>query len=180
MLNYHLYADDTQVIAKSTIRSTDVACRQLENCVASVQQWCASRRLQLNADKTELIWFGSAAHLEHLQAESVGLTIAGVNVEAVDCVRDLGVYLDSRLNLRAHIGRVVSTCYFHLRRLRHLRHMVSQEVRQRLVSALILSRIDYCNVIFAGTGRHSGTTTSSHERRTQPCVLWQVWVLVTM
>ena len=29
-----------------------------------------------------------------LQAESVGLTIAGVNVEAVDCVRDLGVYLD--------------------------------------------------------------------------------------
>jgi len=55
MLNYHLYADDTQVIAKSTIRSTDVACRQLENCVASVQQWCASRRLQLNADKTELI-----------------------------------------------------------------------------------------------------------------------------
>ena len=88
MLNYHLYADDTQVIAKSTICSTDVACRQLENCVASVQQ-CASRRLQLNADKTELIWFGSAAHLEHLQAESVGLTIA-VNVEAVDCVRDLG------------------------------------------------------------------------------------------
>jgi len=28
--------------------------------------------------------------------------------------------------------------------------MVSQEVRQRLVSALILSRIDYCNVIFVG------------------------------
>ena len=123
MLNYHLYADDTQVIAKSTIRSTDVACRQLENCVASVQQWCASRRLQLNA-----VLFGSAAHLEHLQTESVSLTVAGVNVEAVDCVRDLGVSLDSRLNLRAHIGRVVSTCYFrvvstcyfHLRRLRHL------------------------------------------------------------
>jgi len=98
------------------------------------------------ADKTELIRFGSAAHLEHLQAESVGLTIASVNVEAVDCVRDLGVYLDSRLDLHAHIGRVVSTCYFHLRRLRHLRHTVSQEVRQHLVSALILSRIDYCNV----------------------------------
>ena len=31
-----------------------------------------------------------------------------------------------------------------------IRHMVSQEVRQRLVSALILSRIHYCNIIFAG------------------------------
>jgi len=111
-LNYHLYADDTHVTAKLTERSTDVACHQLENCVASMQQWCASRRLQLNAHKTELIWFGFAAHLEHLQTESVGLTVAGVNVEAVDCVRDLGVYLDNRLDLpvRAHIGRVVSTC----------------------------------------------------------------------
>ena len=72
------------------------------------------------------------------------------NVKAVDCVRDLGVHLDSRLDLRTHISRIVSTCYFHLRRLRHLRHMVSQETRQRLVSALILSRIDYGSVIFAG------------------------------
>ena len=57
-LDYHLYADDTQLIAKSTICSVDVTCRRLDSCVASVQRWCASRRLQLNADKTELIWFG--------------------------------------------------------------------------------------------------------------------------
>jgi len=81
-LDYHLYADDTQLIAKSV----DVTCRRLESCVASVQRWCASRRLQLNADKTELIWFGSAVNLERLQTDPVGLTIAGVNVKAVDCV----------------------------------------------------------------------------------------------
>ena len=58
-----------------------------------------SCRLQLNADKTELIWFGSAVNLERLQTDPVGLAIAGVNVKAVDCVRDLGVHLDSRLDL---------------------------------------------------------------------------------
>jgi hypothetical protein len=31
----------------------------LQDCIADVGQWCASRRLQLNASKTELIWFGS-------------------------------------------------------------------------------------------------------------------------
>ena len=30
MLDYHLYADDTQLIAKSTICSIDVTCRRLE------------------------------------------------------------------------------------------------------------------------------------------------------
>ena len=75
--DYHLYADDTQLIAKSTVCSVDVTCRRLESCVASVQRWCASRRLQLNADKTELIWFGSAVNLERLQTDPVGLTIAG-------------------------------------------------------------------------------------------------------
>ena len=134
-LDYHLYADDTQLIAKSTVCSVDVTCRRLESCVASVQRWCASRRLQLNADKTELMWLGSAVNLEHLQTDPVGLTIAGVNVKAVDCVRDLGVHLDSRLDPRTHSSRIVSTCYFHVRRLRHLHHIVSQETRQHLVSA---------------------------------------------
>jgi len=31
-LDYHLYADDTQLIAKSTICSVDVTCRRLELC----------------------------------------------------------------------------------------------------------------------------------------------------
>jgi len=29
-----------------------------EACVANVQAWCASRRLQLNLSKTEVIWLG--------------------------------------------------------------------------------------------------------------------------
>ena len=57
---------------------------------------------------------------------------------------------DSRLDMRAHIGKIASACFFHLRRLRHLSHTIDSDVRQRLVSALMLSRIDYCNVVFAG------------------------------
>ena len=33
----------------------------LERCVAEIKDWCESRRLQLNADKAEVIWFGSRA-----------------------------------------------------------------------------------------------------------------------
>jgi len=42
--------------------------------------------------------------------------------------------------------------------------MVSQETRQRLVSALILSTIDYGNVIFAGLPGVTLAPLRSHER----------------
>ena len=67
--------------------------------------------------------------------------------------------------------RIASTCYFHLRWLRHLRHIVSQETRQRLVSALILSRIDYGNVIFAGL---PGVTLAPLRRVVR---VWRWWFI---
>ena len=39
--------------------------------------------------------------------------------------------------------------YVHCR-LRQLRHILPREQRQSLVSALIISRIDYCNAVLAG------------------------------
>jgi len=34
---------------------------RLQRCVSAIRDWCASRPLQLNPSKTELIWFGSCA-----------------------------------------------------------------------------------------------------------------------
>ena len=48
----------------------------------------------------------------------------------------------------SHIGRI--TCFFHLRRLHRLSHTIDPDVLLRLVSVLVLSMIDYCNVVFAG------------------------------
>jgi hypothetical protein len=141
-MSHHLYADDTQMLAKATVQSLGSCCQELETCISSVQRWCAARRLQLNPDKTEFICFGSTVQLQRLLTANISINVDGVVIKPVDCVRDLGVHLDSRLDMRFHISRIVSTCFFHLRRLRHLRRTLDRDVRQRLVSAFILSRID--------------------------------------
>ena len=103
-----------------------------------------------NPDKTELIWFGSWHFLQQLPPNKSTIQVCGVHVKPMNCVRNLGVLLDSELSMRIHISKVVSVGFFHLRRLRQLRKILDRNLRQRLVSALILSRIDYCNTVFAG------------------------------
>ena len=114
--------------------------------------WCAAKRLQLNADKTEILWFGSAVNLRKLSAYELNIRVGQSVVKPVTTVRNLGVLIDGELSMRDHISRLAQTCFFHLRRLRsvQVRRQLGQDVTKRLVCALVLSRFHYCNVILAG------------------------------
>ena len=51
----------------------------------------------------------------------------------VDCsevVRDLGVFFDSEMSMKhhRHVSNTASACFYHIRRLRQIRHLVSREV----------------------------------------------------
>ena len=103
--------------------------------------------ITLNTDKTELIWFASSSNLKKLQYILTSLLLETLEIVPSSTVRDLGVYLDSSLDMRIHISKIVSAVFYHLRRLRQLRHVLNRELRQKLVSALILLRVDYCNSV---------------------------------
>ena len=151
IINHHLYASDSQLLAHMKINVVMEHRRRLETCVESLRDWCSSRRWQLNPKKTELIWFGSRANLVKLrQLDVMSLKLCSVAVEPVDSVRELGVILDSELSMRVHISKISSTCFFHLRRLLKLRSLIDTVSIQRLASAFILSRVDYCNTVIAG------------------------------
>ena len=120
----------------------------LEYCVDDVQVWCSS--LQLNPDKSELMVFGSQINLERLASTDVSVCVSQTVTQPSDRVRDLGVILDSSLSMRQHIAKVASTCFFYFRRLRKIGKVLDRDSQNRLVCAFILTRIDYCNAVFAG------------------------------
>lgn len=146
---YHLFADDMQGHVSAKPRNARLITSNIQECIAAVSSWCASKRLQLNTKKTEVLWFGSAANLRQVTRADRCLTIGPDVVEPVEVVRDLGVLFDTHLTMKAHISRVSRTCFYHLRRLRSIRRCLGREVTARLVSALIISRLDYCNAILA-------------------------------
>ena len=78
------------------------------------------------------------------------LQICSTNVQPDASVNNLDVCMDSDLSMRVHIGKVSLACFFHLHRLQQLRYVISTSIMQCLVSAFVLSRINYCNSVYAG------------------------------
>jgi len=64
----------------------------LQACIADVADWCWSRRLQLNAIKTELMWFGSSAALKNLSNSDMTLHSGTDTIQPVTTMRELGVH----------------------------------------------------------------------------------------
>lgn len=117
-------------------------------CIDNVASWMRSNRLQLNASKTEVLWCTSSRRQHQLPVEP--LRVCSDTVTPVQCVRDLGIYVDSDLSMRTHVQRTVSSCFAVLRQLRSIRRSVSRPVMTSLVVSLVLTRLDYGSATLAG------------------------------
>ena len=78
-------------------------------------------------------------------------------------VKNLGFTLDCHLTMNAHVSNIARTCYFELRRLAYIRRFLTSTATATLVSAFVLSRIDYCNSLLFG----STLDVTSHLQRIQ-------------
>jgi len=96
-VDHHLYDDDEQLYSATTVIDIDTTRERLVNCNLDVHEWCASRPIQLNVQKSELMWFGSAANICKMSAKNLTLSVGGDVITPVEVVRDLGVYLDAEL-----------------------------------------------------------------------------------
>jgi len=144
----HLYADDTQIYGSCQPAAVDEFSSKISECVDVVSSWMRSNRLQLNADKTEVLWCATSRRQHQLPTAT--LSIDGVPVVPVPSVRNLGVFIDADLVMRTHVRRTVSRCFAALRQLRQIRRSVPTTTFKTLVVALVLSRLDYGNGVLVG------------------------------
>ena len=81
-LHHHCFADDTQMYISTPRTERHTIAPHLQRCISDVSDWCGSRRLQLNAAKTEVIWFGSKSLSDHDKA----VVIANKTLHPVDMI----------------------------------------------------------------------------------------------
>jgi hypothetical protein len=78
------------------------------------------------------------------------LVVRDSTLPPVDEWKYLGVTIDSHLSLSFHIRNVCRSAYFHLYHIDKIRRFLDASTAHRLVYAIILSRLDYCNSTFSG------------------------------
>ncbi|XP_068571421.1 uncharacterized protein [Cebidichthys violaceus] len=146
---YLNYADDTQIYI--TISPGDYNPIQgLAKCIEQINNWMCQNFLQLNKDKTEVIVFGTKDERLKVSAQLQSLMLKTTNK-----ARNLGVFMDSDLNLNSHIKTITKSAYYHLKNISRIRGLMSQQDLEKLVHAFIFSRLDYCNGVFTGLCKKS-------------------------
>ena len=79
------------------------------------------------------------------------MTICNAQIPFKMFVKNWGFTLDCHLTMKAHVSNIARTSYFELRRLTSIRRFLTSTATATLVSAFVLSRIDYCNSLLLGS-----------------------------
>ena len=69
-------------------------------------------------------------------------------IERVQQCKLLGVVIDEHFELYTHVRNIFKNGYSALKILKKIKRYTSYQTRKHLVESLILSKIDYCNVLF--------------------------------
>ena len=134
----------------------------MQSCISDVKAWATANMLKLNDNKTELMLVTSK-RTKHIHSQPTSITMGNAQIPFKQSEKNFGLALDCHLTMNAHISNIARTCYFELRPLAFIRRFLTCTATATLVSAFVLSRIDYCNSLLFG----STHDVTSHLQRIQ-------------
>ena len=140
-----LFADDTQLYL--TCEKAVDSIVNLERCVDDIRLWMMKNRLVLNDSKTEVMHIRSKFR-DRCKIKPVDLCsvrVGSTNVKTSVSVRDLGVFLTNRSDMKLNVSKICQAASFALHRIGRVRNILDRTRTEKLVHAFVTSRLDYCN-----------------------------------
>ena len=107
-------------------------------------------KLMLNANKTEFILIGTVTQRAKLDG-FFPTHILNQSITPAPSVSNLGVNFDEGFNFKQHISKTCRCCFYHIRDLRRIRRFLSLSIAKTIATALVSSRLDYCNSLLYNT-----------------------------
>ena len=118
-----------------------------------VKSWMTLNRLQLNDEKTEaMLVMSKRASNSGLIPQS--MRIGDTAVDFSDFVKNLDVTLDSSSSMHQQVTNTCTAAYIELRRTRSICQYSTVDATKTLISAFVLSRLDYCNALLCGIAQY--------------------------
>ena len=134
----------------------------MHSCIGDVKAWATANMHKLNDNKTEFMLVTSK-RTKHLHTIPTLITIDNAQTSFKTSVKNLGLTLDCHLTMNAHVSNIARTCYSELHRLLSIRRFLTSTATATLVSAFVLSRIDYCNSLLVGSSHDVASTCNGYS-----------------
>ena len=143
------FADDHQLLKTFLpLFQINALDGDINNCFRLITEWMNSYFLRLNAGKTKILVILPPSLRNTIKIQ--GTFIDEKCIRFVHSARNLGVILDDELSFKEQINKVVKSCFFSIRKLCKIKAFLTFEQLRTAVSALIFSKIDYCNSLYFG------------------------------
>ena len=135
-VSYHQFADNTQLLVIMDSTNVTPATDRLAHCSAAVHLWFLQNGLQLNADKSEVVFLGTSAQLWSA-ANITTVDVAGSTLPVASQLKSLGVTIDSNLRFDCHARNIAKACNFHISALCHVHSLVTDDVAQSCACRIV-------------------------------------------
>jgi len=152
-LNYHLYAEDTQLFFSFYPLNFDSYITRLQNALQQISSWMTANLLTLNASKTEFLLTGLRKQLDKIHNSSLNTTYSARN-------------LDEHLTFSDQISAISKACYYHIRQLHCIRPYLDSNIACTIATPIVQFTPNSITVILSTTTYLSLRSPASNRSRT--------------
>lgn len=149
------YADDTALIFSA--KTWEEAYMAAQAGFDNIRQWLTRNVLSLNTDKTNYVTFSArncdifTSNLNILIHNCSDLRLCSCPpLNKTNCLKYLGIMLDSRMSFKEHINITCSRLRKLLYVFKNLRHVADYELIKQVYYALAQSLLEYCVTVWGG------------------------------
>jgi len=136
-----LFADDTNITISGAPDNIAKLVERVSSCMERVIEWMDSNLMELNIDKTQMVVIGIPRVVRSIG--TVTVKVKHIEIKSTNCIKSLGLLIDSELTWAHHIGNVTRNCNSVLWSLYPIQRMLTQVNRKLVLNAYILSKLRY-------------------------------------
>jgi hypothetical protein len=146
------YADDTKIISASSRHM------QLAEDISKIVNWFLENRMFINIKKTKVMYFGKTNPKHPYE-------INGERIEAVDHIKDLGVFVDPELKFYKHCVEVTKKAYFVSNNMLRCFSKRRVSLLTALFKIYVRPILEYCSQFWFPSTRYQNDMIEKVQRR---------------
>jgi len=159
LLKFILFADDTTLLFSS--KSLQHINQIISNELQTVSEWIRANKLSLNVSKTNFMIFKKFS----IAKNSLQISIDKNVITQTASTKFLGLEINSELNWTNHISLITKKIARAIGVIRRVRYKLTKAASMLLYDTLIVSHINYCNILWASNYKTTLSKIYSLQKR---------------